>query len=279
MIQITLWMPLQKLTTISNDKCQKDQKMDCPHLLGHLSIPSQLQQKRLAMIPPNCPSIHSLEQKTWHIAHLLQTTLLPKKADTPFKTFALVYDLQIASDVYAHSMNTQVTLTQCKLLLLSPKVRNQVQEATSSRQVVKPGEPAALVDSNLLDIFDSMDAVADNNDTVQCKAVQLAAMPTVYTITVSSFTFSTVKPPDSAGRSTSSNANPPPSAMVIDDPYKVYLHTVLDDHGFYFLTVAKELSALCTILLLFNHNKYIESIVDPGSQVIAMLEVACYALC
>ena len=52
--------------------------------------------------------------------------LPPKKADTPLKAFAPVYDLQIASDVYVQLMNAQVTLTQCELLLLSPKVRNQV---------------------------------------------------------------------------------------------------------------------------------------------------------
>ena len=48
------------------------------------------------------------------------------------KTFTPVYDPQIALDVYMQSMNAQVTLTQCELLSLSPEVRNQVQEATSS---------------------------------------------------------------------------------------------------------------------------------------------------
>ena len=50
----------------------------------------------------------------------------PKKANAPLKTFAPVYDPQIASDIYAQSMNAQVTLTQCELLSLSPEVRNQV---------------------------------------------------------------------------------------------------------------------------------------------------------
>ena len=57
---------------------------------------------------------------------------LPKKTDMALKTFTPVYDPQIALDVYMQLMNAQVTLTQCELLSLSPEVRNQVQEATSS---------------------------------------------------------------------------------------------------------------------------------------------------
>ena len=37
-------------------------------------------------------------------------------------------------------------------------------------------------------------------------------------------------------------------------------------------------SALRTILPLINHNQFVESVLDPGSQVIAMSEAACHAL-
>ena len=60
--------------------------------------------------------------------------------------------------------------------------------------------------------------------------------------------------------------------------YEVYLHTAPKDCGSDCLTVAKESSALRTILLLINHNQYVESILDPSSQVIAMSEAACNAL-
>ena len=123
-----------------------------------------------------------------------------------------------------------------------------------------------------------MDAAAEDNDTAQHEAMQLAMMPAGYTLTVSSFTFSLAKPIDSASKPASSNANPPPGTIVIDDPYEVSLCTMLDDHGINFLTITKESSPLCTILPLFNHNKYVESIIDPGSQVVAMLEAACHAL-
>ena len=106
-------------------------------------------------------------------------------------------------------------------------------------------------------------------------------MPAAYTTTVSSFTFSTAKPTgsdSSTEKPTSNNTNPPPSAMVINDLYKVYLHTTPEDHRSSFLIVAKESSALWTILLLINDNLYIKSIINHGSQAIAMLEAACHVL-
>ena len=75
-----------------------------------------------------------------------------------------------------------------------------------------------------------------------------------------------------------SNAEPLPGAIIIEDPYEVYLRTALEDHSPDCLTVAKESSALRTILPLINHNQYVESVLNPGSQVIAMSEAACHAL-
>ena len=75
-----------------------------------------------------------------------------------------------------------------------------------------------------------------------------------------------------------SNTEPPPGAIVLDDLYEVYLHDTLEAHNVSCLTVAKELSSLCTILPLVNHNLYVESIIDPGSQVISMSKEACHML-
>ena len=75
-----------------------------------------------------------------------------------------------------------------------------------------------------------------------------------------------------------SNAGPPPRAIIIEDPYEVYLHTALEDHSSDCLTVAKESSALHTILPLINHNQYVELVLNPGSQVIVMSEATCHAL-
>ena len=96
-------------------------------------------------------------------------------------------------------------------------------------------------------------------------------MPATYSAAVLSPTMKTLTP-------ALSNAEPPPGAIIIEDPYEVYLCTAPEDRSPDCLTVTKESSALRTILPLINHNQFVESVLDPGSQVIAMSEAACHAL-
>ena len=58
---------------------------------------------------------------------------LPKKSEGSYKTTAPIYDPKVTSDVYACTMDSQITLTQHELLSLSPEVRNQVREATTNQ--------------------------------------------------------------------------------------------------------------------------------------------------
>ena len=75
-----------------------------------------------------------------------------------------------------------------------------------------------------------------------------------------------------------SNAEPPPGSTIIKDPYEVFLSTMLVGCCLNLLTVMKESSTLCSILLLINHHLFVESILNPGSQVISMAEEACHSL-
>ena len=111
----------------------------------------------------------------------------------------------------------------------------------------------------------------DEDDRAQREASHLTAMPATYSSVVLSPTVKTLTP-------ALSNAEPPPGAIIIEDPYEVYLCTTLEDCSSDCLTIAKESSALRTILLLINHNQYAESVLDPASQVIAMSEAVCHAL-
>ena len=91
--------------------------------------------------------------------------------------------------------------------------------------------------------------VTDNEDDRARREVsRLAAMPATYSTAVLSPMMKTLTP-------TLSNAKPPPGAIIIEDPYEVYLCTALEDRGSDCLTIAKELSALRTILPLINHNQ------------------------
>lgn len=51
---------------------------------------------------------------------------LPKRPEGSYKTTAPIYDPKVALEVYAHTMDLQITLTQHELPLLSPEVWNQV---------------------------------------------------------------------------------------------------------------------------------------------------------
>ena len=168
-------------------------------------------------------------------------------------------------------MDLQITITQCELLSLSPEVRNQVRKATSNQCIIRTETPPAPVEQNLLDIFVHIEVTDNEDDHARREASCLATMPATYSAVVLSLMMKTRTP-------TLSNAEPLPRAIIIEDPYEVYLQTALEDCGSNCLTVAKESSALHTILSLINHNQYIKLVLDPSSQVIAMSEATCHAL-
>ena len=66
--------------------------------------------------------------------------------------------------------------------------------------------------------------------------------------------------------------------LIIPDPYETYLHNLPAGQSPNALTVAKESSALCSILPLVDNHLHIECIIDPGCQVIVMSKDVCHAL-
>ncbi|KAL7277220.1 hypothetical protein ACG7TL_009070 [Trametes sanguinea] len=69
-----------------------------------------------------------------------------------------------------------------------------------------------------------------------------------------------------------------PGGVVVPDPYEVYLRDIAPSRDAAQLTVAKESHALRSIVGLVDNKEYVEAIVDPGCQVIAMSENVCHAL-
>ncbi|OSD04852.1 hypothetical protein PYCCODRAFT_1363312, partial [Trametes coccinea BRFM310] len=69
-----------------------------------------------------------------------------------------------------------------------------------------------------------------------------------------------------------------PGGVVVPNPYEVYLHDIAPSRDVAQLTVAKESHALRSIVGLVDNKEYVEAIVDPGCQVIAMSENVCHAL-
>ena len=194
-----------------------------------------------------------------------------KKPDVIYRTLAPIYDPQVTFNTYSQTMNSQITLMQCKLLSLLPEVRSQVHEATSNQQVPWVSTQTAPTNQNFVDVIMSIESEDEEGDWVWCEATQFDVMPAAYQSVVYSSTLDTQT-------HTYSNAKLPPGSTIIKDPYEVFLSTALVGCCPNLLTVTKESSALHSILLLINHHLFIKSILDPGSQVISMAKEVCHSL-
>ena len=65
---------------------------------------------------------------------------------------------------------------------------------------------------------------------------------------------------------------------VILDHYETYLHMLKPDQERLELTVAKESHSLRTLMMEIDGQIEVESIIDPGCQIIALLEAICHDL-
>ena len=122
-----------------------------------------------------------------------------------------------------------------------------------------------------MDTITSIESEDEGGDQVQHEVTRLDAMPAAY----QSMVYSSMLDKQIH---TYSNAEPPPGSTIIKDPYKVFLSTAPVGCHLNMLTVTKESSTLCSILLLINHHLFVKSILDPSSQVISMAEEVCHSL-
>ena len=160
-----------------------------------------------------------------------------------------IYNEKITSEVYNHTMSTQVTLTQRELLSLAPEVRSQVHEATSARRAPAkdPNQVRTLYqDAELPYTINDLDPP---------------------TTTVSSFAHVIHQP-----------ETPLPGSLVVPDFYEQYLSSLSPGQVPQLLIIAKESSALRSIIPLIDHQQLVECIINPGSQVIAMSDGICNEL-
>jgi len=181
-----------------------------------------------------------------------------RKAEPAYRTFPPIYDGKIATDVYDRTMDSQVTLTQRELLSLSPEVRSQVRKAISAKR-----NPAKETTKDVFALADD-DAILAALDDIEPAPVLPSRSPEQM---ISTFANSVFR-----------QAEPPPGSFVVPDPYEIYLKTLQPGETPERLIIAKESSALHSIYPLIDHQRHVESIIDPGSQIIAMAEQVCLDL-
>jgi hypothetical protein len=172
----------------------------------------------------------------------------PAKKQTPaYRTTAPVYDGKIAQTVFDRIMSTLITLPQGELLSLSPELCSLLRQAVSPRR--GPTKDSEV--SQKLNMLATDEDIADAIDDLE---------------------------PDYDPTSIFSHSNAdhlPADARIIPDIYDVYLKSLPPGHEPERLIVAKESSALRAIKPIIDNQAHIESILDPGSQIIAMSEEVC----
>jgi hypothetical protein len=170
----------------------------------------------------------------------------PKKSEPAYRTLPPIHEQSIATDVYNRSLNTPVTLTQRELLSISPEVRAQLRDAITTRRLPNKDATQQNLTEGFAPDFENDFTPQLSNSTIPSRI----------------------------------NQHPPPGATIIPDQFETYIRSLSpgetpDPNQ---LIVAKESYALRAILPLVDHTLRVESILDPGCQIIAMSEDVCHEL-
>jgi hypothetical protein len=162
-----------------------------------------------------------------------------------YRTIAPIHNSKFAEEVYTRSMKSPfVTLTPKELLSISPEYRQKMRDAVTPKRVY-PTE---------------IDKVSDTVATHYHKEF----LPQVENEEHSSH---------------GNNGIPlPADAFIKNDIYETYINSLQPGEERKSLTVAKESHSLRSIMAIVDNQEYIEAIIDPGSQIIAMSETVCYNL-
>jgi len=184
-----------------------------------------------------------------------------KRTEPAYRTLPSIHNSKIATDVYQRALETPLTVTYHELLSLSPEVRAQVRDAITSKRVANKEVIQAnsyqdvLTPEELTYVFpDETPYLFDEeNDTTLIMALTM---------------------PDLKKQMESKNA------IVIEDPIDQYYKGLRqgDEPDPNRIIVAKESSALRSIVPLVDNHLKVESILDPGCQIVAMSEEVCHEL-
>jgi hypothetical protein len=170
-----------------------------------------------------------------------------KAAVPAYKSYPPVHEAAIAVDVYKRAMESQVTITQRELLSLSPEIRTQVRDSTTTKRVPTAG--ISTIQGAL-----QISPQIEEDEEIAFESFALGYQE--------------------------SERVPPAGATIIPDPIEIYLNSLAPGETPHIdrLTVAKESTAIRSVFALVDTSQKKECTVDPGCQVIAMSETTCHSL-
>jgi hypothetical protein len=208
-----------------------------------------------------------------------------RKSDTAYRTLPPIYDSKVAADVYKRTLDTPITLTCHELLSLSPEVRSQIREATTTRRITKDqsssneSQPTAQTGQTGHPSFVNwQDEALTAEDLMYVDDDEVPLVGQSFLMPITS-NVENEAPPSFRTVATSSEQGQS-KHIVVDDPFDQYYKNLGpgEDPDRLRLTVALESSALRSIVPLVDNKVRVESILDPGCQIVAMSEEVCHEL-
>ena len=189
--------------------------------------------------------------------------VVSKRNEAAYKTLPPVHDPSIATEVYKRSMETPITITQRELLSLSPEVRSQVRDVTTTRRI--PNNPVQS-NQNILHLENEPDHRKLSEEHLPDDGLTEQGPEQLFS---------------SPGRPCCVHSRiPPRGAIILDDPIDRYYRSLppgeMPDPDR--LIIAKESSAVRSIFAVIDSSKRKECILDPGCQIVAMSEDTCHEL-
>jgi hypothetical protein len=145
-------------------------------------------------------------------------------------------------------METPITITQRELLSLSPEVRSQVREITTTCRIPTTTTTA---DQHTFQVEEE-----DESDSDIMPSIPHFSLPVVH------------------------HRTPPEGSIIVPDPIETYYRSLGPDQtpDYDKLIVAKDSSAVRSIFSLVDNSQKKECILDPGCQIVAMSEETCHDL-
>jgi len=179
-----------------------------------------------------------------------------KEKEPAYKTVAPIQNPKVTDAIYKRSMKSpSVTISPKELLSLSPEIQQKMRDAVMPKRVLTSNESATVATHYNSEV--PLSFAEEDIDSGPVKTDNGILSP---------------------AQIISQDRTPPPSAIIIPDPYKTYLNSLGPGITPDVLTVAKESHALRSLTMLVDNQTHIESIINPGSQIIAMSDAVCHDL-
>lgn len=273
-------------------RVQRQQPAQLPAPGNTRQVPAQVPEhpfrnaQDAAYSPPNTRNIGAPADRT-----------TANRRDPAYRTLPPIHDSELANKVYDRSLNAPVTLTQRELLSLSPEVRSQYREATTTRrQPVRNTQETAANIQFEEELQELQNYQPDNEQDIQAPSHSASKARgyhrlfakydpnVVYPHQANEHdhkTFSAHVPTPTYGDSAFNHlmtvGEQPQflnNSIIIPDTYDTYYKSLSpgekpDPNK---LVVSLESSALRSIHPLVDNALHVEAILDPGSSIIAMSE-------